>query len=196
MRTRNADKQELVKQKAIELIVNDGFDGFSVNKLARACSISVATLYIYYRDKDDLIRQIGLEVGQTFFAHTFRDFSPQMPFAEGLTKQWENRARFWLEYPQEVAFYEMIRLSPYGEFILEESMVAFKEIMSEFLHRAIRNKELTPVTPEVFWSVAYGPLYTLLRFHSAKKGLGGNAFELSDQHLSDALKLVIKALTP
>ncbi|CCH51225.1 TetR family transcriptional regulator [Fibrisoma limi BUZ 3] len=196
MRTRNADKQELVKQKAIELIVNDGFDGFSVNKLARACSISVATLYIYYRDKDDLIRQIGLEVGQTFFAHTFRDFSPQMPFAEGLTKQWENRARFWLEYPQEVAFYEMIRLSPYGEFVLEESMVAFKEIMSEFLHRAIRNKELTPVTPEVFWSVAYGPLYTLLRFHSAKKGLGGNAFELSDQHLADALKLVIKALTP
>ena len=55
MRTRNIDKQELVKKKAIEMLVDIGFEGFSMNKLAQACDISVATLYIYYKDKDDLI---------------------------------------------------------------------------------------------------------------------------------------------
>jgi hypothetical protein len=37
MRTRNADKQLLVKQKAIEMLVADGFQGFSMNRLAAAC---------------------------------------------------------------------------------------------------------------------------------------------------------------
>ena len=47
MRTRDTDKEQLVKQKAIELLVNDGLDGFSMNKLAKACDIAVATLDIY-----------------------------------------------------------------------------------------------------------------------------------------------------
>ena len=56
MRTRDTDKEKLVIEKAIEQIVQDGFQGFSMNKLAKACNISVATLYIYYQDKDDLIK--------------------------------------------------------------------------------------------------------------------------------------------
>ena len=58
MRSRDSVKVDLVKQKAIELLVRSGVEGFSVNKLAKACGISVATLYIYYRDKDDLIRKV------------------------------------------------------------------------------------------------------------------------------------------
>jgi AcrR family transcriptional regulator len=63
---RNTDKQDLVKETAISLLAKQGFEGFSMNKLAKACGISVATLYIYYADKDDLIKQIGLEMGREF----------------------------------------------------------------------------------------------------------------------------------
>ena len=70
MRTRDTDKEKLVIEKAIELIVSDGFEGFSMNKLARLCKISVATLYIYYQHKDDLIKKIGIEIGTAFFSHT------------------------------------------------------------------------------------------------------------------------------
>ncbi len=66
MRTRNTDKEQLVKQKAIEMIVKDGFQGFSMNRLAMACDISVATLYIYYKDKDDLIKKIGLRLANVY----------------------------------------------------------------------------------------------------------------------------------
>src|SRR6201989_577689 len=101
MRTRNAEKEELVRQEAIEMLVQDGFQGFSMNRLAKACGISVATLYIYYQDKDDLIKKIGVEIGQNFFYETLKDFSPAMPFKEGLRQQWENRSGFALKYPNE-----------------------------------------------------------------------------------------------
>jgi TetR/AcrR family transcriptional repressor of multidrug resistance operon len=196
MRTRNADKEELVRQNAIEMLVKDGFQDFSMNRLAKECGISVATLYIYYQDKDDLIKKIGVAIGNNFFGEMLKDFSPAMSFKEGLKKQWENRSRVALKHPKEAACYEIIRHSHHGEYILKESLKGFKSAMSDFFHNAVHRKELAPVSVEVFWSVAYGPLYTLLRFHSEGKSIGGMPFKFSKKTMEEAFQLVIKALTP
>lgn len=196
MRTRNTDKELLVKQQAIEMLVEDGFQGFSMNRLTKACGISVATLYIYYKDKDDLIQKIGVEIGTKFFYETLKDFSPTMSFKDGLKKQWENRSRFAIKFPNEVACFEIIRHSTHGDYILQESLKDFKTAMGDFFKNAINKKELVPVSLEVFWSVAYGPLYALLRFHSEGKSLGGKSFTLTKKMMDESFELVIKALTP
>ena len=51
MRGRDLNKVDLVKLNAMELLVRTGFEGFTMNKLAKECKISVATLYIYYKIK-------------------------------------------------------------------------------------------------------------------------------------------------
>ena len=196
MRIRDTNKERVVKEKAAEMLVEYGFEGFSMNRLARACGISVATLYIYYKDKEDLIKKLGVEIGEQFFTETLKGFSEEMSFKEGLKKQWENRARFSLKYPREVAAYEIIRHSSHGDYILTESMKGFKEAMESFFSGAIKRRELLPVSTELFWAVAYGPLYTLLRFHSEGKSIGGKSFKLSKKTLNDALELAVKALTP
>jgi AcrR family transcriptional regulator len=196
MRTRNIKKEALVIEQAINMLVNEGMEGFGMNRLADACGISVATLYIYYADKNDLIRKIGGEIGERFMAYTLDGFSPEMPFAEGLRKQWENRARFTLKYSKEVACYEVIRNSVHGDQILDESLKEFRTVMNKFCRNAIKKKELLPVSLNAFWSVAYGPLYTLLRFHDAGKSIGGKKYRFSKSNMEETLQLVIKALTP
>ncbi len=178
------------------MLVHDGFEGFSMNKLARACQVSVATLYIYYHDKDDLIKKIGVEIGQKFFDETLKGFSVDMSFREGLKKQWENRSRYALKYPLEVAAYEIIRHSTHGEYILDKSMKKFGDVMQGFFQGAINRKELVPLPVELFWAVAYGPLYTLLRFHTEGKSIGGHPFRLSKKMMDEAFELTAKALTP
>ncbi len=196
MRTRNADKQGLVKEKAIELLVKEGFQGFSMNKLAKACGISVATLYIYYHDKDDLIKQLGIEIGKKFFAYALKDFDPALPFAEGLYKQWDNRIAFAMENRSEAACYEVIRHSPHGEYVLEQSFGNFGETMGRFCHNAIDKGQLVPLTMEVFWSIAYGPLYNMLRFDAEGKSFGNRKFVFTNEMKEEAFAIVIKALTP
>jgi len=197
MRTRDTDKEKLVTQKAIEQIVQDGFQGFSMNKLAKACSISVATLYIYYKDKDDLIEKIGFEIGSRFFSSTIKDFSPDMSFEEGLWKQWQNRAAFAMAHPLEVACLEVIKHSPHRDRIMASDKLSdFKEIMTRFITNALSNSELVPMSFEVFWSVAYGPLYTLLNFHREGKSMGGKPFGLTATMMEEAFKATIKALKP
>lgn len=196
MRTRDTNKEEIVKQKAIEMLVKLGIEGFGMNRLAKESGVSVATLYIYYTDKDDLIKKIGVEIGQNFFNEMVKDFLPTMPFKEGLRKQWENRARFALKYPLNVACWELLSHSSYRDYILEQSLSDFKIKMSTFLQNAITKKELLPISTEVFWSIAYGPLYSLLRFENEGKNFGGGPFKLTQKTTDEAFELVIKALTP
>lgn len=196
MRARDIEKEKLVKENAIELLVRDGFEGFSMSKLSKACNISVATIYIYYKDKDDLIKQLGIEEGRHMMDSMTNGFSPDMPFEEGLKKQWENRAAYHLKNPRRAAFTDVIRNSPHCDVVLKETKGCFKEIMESFIKNAIKNKELKPMPLEVFWSVAYGPLYNLLRFHKEGKSLGGKSFQFSNAVMYQTLELVLKALKP
>ncbi|PKB15576.1 TetR/AcrR family transcriptional regulator [Flavobacterium sp. 5] len=196
MRTRDINKEEIVKQKAIEMLAKKGIEGFSMNRLAKDSEISVATLYIYYSDKDDLIQKLGIEIGQDFFHEMGKDFSSTMPFKEGLRKQWENRARFAKKNPLKVACWELLSHSSYRDLILTESLANFKIIMTQFFQNAVTKKELVPISPEVFWSIAYGPLYSLLRFENEGKNFSGKPFKLTKEATEESFELVIKALTP
>lgn len=196
MRTRDLNKEEIVKQKAIEMIVSQGVEGFGMNRLAKECGVSVATLYIYYSDKEDLIRKVGIEIGRDFFNKMLDGFSADMSFKDGLKKQWENRIHFTLNFTQLAICFEILKQSTHGDAIVAEITGDFKKTMSQFMMRAIEQKEVVPVTFEVFWSIAYGSLYSLLELHREGKSMSGKPFKFTEQIKNEAFNLVLKALTP
>jgi len=197
MRTRDEAKEKAIREHAMKLIVKEGFDGLSMHKLAKAAGISVATIYIYYKDREDLIMNLcNLEMERLAEA-TLKNFDPQMPFAEGLKVQWKNRAAFCLQNPIEAQFIERMRHSPYHDIVRNNMKKDFSDAMYAFLENAIKRKELVSIPVDVFWSLAYGPLYQMVKFHWDKHRFPGREpFELTDKVMNQALKLVIKALTP
>lgn len=196
MRIRDTHKEALVKQNAIEMLLRDGFDGFSMQKLARACGISVGTLYIYYKNKEDLIIRLGIDEGMRMTQATMKGFSPDMPFAEGLKKQWENRSAYWLKHRDAAKFFEKIKRTQYAEPILEEIGSYFRPIMKKFSENAIANKQLHFISFESYWSVAFGPLYTLLEFEDKGRSVGNRSYKFSKKTMYQTLELVLRALTP
>ena len=194
MRTRNADKEQLVKEKAIALIVADGLDGFSINKLAKACGISVATLYIYYKDKEDLITTIALEEATRMSNYTLNDFDPEASFADGLRVQWQNRYRYMMENPTAMLFVEQLRSSVYQKKVFSGITRAFKDVMGKFIKNAVERGEINTLPIEVYWSVAFAPLYTLVRFHNEGMSIGGKPFSITDELLWQTFELVLKGL--
>ncbi|RYE24319.1 MAG: TetR/AcrR family transcriptional regulator [Sphingobacteriales bacterium] len=196
MRTRNVDKQELVRQKTIEMIVTDGLEGFSVNKLAKACDISVATIYIYYKDKDDLITQVGIEEGRRMSEATLKGFDENAGFEEGLRIQWRNRAKFMMTNNTAQLFFEQLRNSSYQEKIFKSIQQYFIDTLGKFMKNCIARKEINPLPIEVYWSVAFAPLYNLIRFHQEGRSLGGKKFRLSDKLIWQTFDLVVKGLKP
>lgn len=195
MRTRDLSKENIVKVKTIELIGKEGFEGFSVNKLAKACSISVATIYIYYKDKDDLLTRIGTEHILSWNNAMLHNFDPNISFEEGLKYQWKNRVKFHKKYPYALNFFDKMKNSSYQEKVFAPLMQDFKMAMQSFITNAINNKEITPIlTPEIFYCMAYAPLNNLIQFENMGKSIGGKPFKLTDKILWRTFELVIIAL--
>jgi AcrR family transcriptional regulator len=187
----------MIRQEAMAMIVKHGFDGLSLHKLARAAGVSPATIYIYFKDREDLILKMYQEVSTRMFEETLTGFDPKMDFEEGLRLQWINRARYFLKRPLEMHFMEQIRFSPMHDRAIAMSGAKFKQMMREFVGNAIMRKQLVAVPLEVYWSVAFAPLYQLVKFHIHKKNMSGTGtFVLSERMLETTLQLVLKALKP
>ena len=96
MRLRDDIKEGAVREKALQMIVKEGFDGLSMQKLAKAAGVSPATLYIYYKDREDLIINLYMFEMKKMSDATLEGFSPEMHFEEGLKVQWMNRAKYFM----------------------------------------------------------------------------------------------------
>ncbi len=193
MRTRDEQKVALVKQEAIRQVAEEGLEDFSMNKLARACGISVATLYIYFKDKDDLIIRIAEEEGDRMGEAFLKDFDPAFSFEDGMRIQWRNRYQYALAQPLSSAFCEQIRSSSYQQRFLTDFKKQFKGAISTFIDHAVEQGEIQRMPLEVFWAMAYGPLYTLIRFHKEGQSIGGKKYALRETDLWQSFELMMRA---
>lgn len=193
MRTRNVDKENLVKQKAIELIVKEGLEGFSMNKLAKACKISVNTLYIYYKDRDDLIIKIACEEGKLASDTMISEFDCNAGFEEGLRLQWKSRYKYLIARPLLTPFFEQLQSSTYQHYFMQATN-GYKDMVSRFMQNAIDGGEINDLPLEVYWSIAFAPLYTLISFHHKGQNPAGKPFKMTDKLLWKTFDLVVKAL--
>lgn len=197
MRTRDEAKEASIRKQAMVLIVEEGFDGLSMHKLAKAANVSVATIYIYFKDRENLILTICKDEMVRMADAFLKGFDPKMSFEEGLKMQWKNRAGFWLNNPLEGQFLERLRHSPYHDKVTQYQKQEFLDAMHAFVRNAVENRELVKLPIEVFWSVAYAPLYQLVKFHmDGSKFPGGKPITFNSTLMNKALQAVLKGLRP
>ena len=196
MRVRDENKIESILDQARTMIVAHGFDGLSMQKLAKAAGVSPATIYIYFKDREDLLIQLYKSESNKFFEFIFQDFDPEMDFATGLSIQWKNRAKYVIEHPDEAHLMESFSFTPLYKKAIRLRDTRFSAGMKYFVKKAIANKELVPMPIEIYWSMAFAPLYNLVRFHKAGMNMAGDPFVLTDEMLMQTLSLVLKALRP
>lgn len=64
MRRKDDEKQQSIKKAVVQLILEEGFQGASISKIARMAGVSPATVYIYYDNKDAMLRDIYQEYAE------------------------------------------------------------------------------------------------------------------------------------
>lgn len=58
-------KAELI-QNGLKILDEEGYEGFSLRKVAKACNVTQTAAYRHFADKDSLVTAIALEVEQRF----------------------------------------------------------------------------------------------------------------------------------
>lgn len=62
MRTKDENKVKAIRQAVIDLSQKDGFTNLTTANVAKKAEVSPATIYLYYKDKTDLLSRLYEEV--------------------------------------------------------------------------------------------------------------------------------------
>lgn len=137
-----------ILESAREIFVSDGYDGFSMRKLAGKIGYSPTTIYLYFTNKDDLLFAICEEFFANFFVELTRIRSVSQDPVETLRQAFVYLIEFGLKNPNQykVIFFTKSIYGTMGELIQKESMarntyLAFKEMIRDCI-KAGRLREL------------------------------------------------------
>ena len=193
MREKSVEKMDALHEKAIELIVELGFDGFSLHKLAQATGMSAGNIYTYFENKELLLIRCYNYANFNFSTVVLRRFRPDMGLKEGLWHQWQNRYAMIRKYPIKFQFTEQFRNSPLIN-LHGTTNPRLRDTMLAFVKCCVEKGELADLPEEVFWALAYGPFYTLVNFNLRQSNMAGKPFTLSPALLKQTFDRVLKSL--
>ena len=67
MRRKDNEKERCIKDAVIKLILQEGFHGTSISKIAKMAGVSPATVYIYFENKENMLQDIYSEVSEEIY---------------------------------------------------------------------------------------------------------------------------------
>ncbi len=137
-----------ILDSAREIFINDGYDSFSMRKLAERINYSPTTIYLYFKNKDDLLFAICEEFFGDFFAELNHIRSDSQDPIETLREAFLYLVEFGLKNPNQykVIFFTKSVYGTMDQLVEKESMarntyLAFKDMVRECI-KAGRLREL------------------------------------------------------
>jgi AcrR family transcriptional regulator len=78
MRKKDDEKEKSIKEAVIKLILEEGFHGTSISKIAKTAGVSPATVYIYYENKETMLQDIYREYSEEIFSYLLNRVHQEM----------------------------------------------------------------------------------------------------------------------
>lgn len=69
MRHKDEDKARRIKEAVIRLVLEQGFEGASVSKIAKEAGVSPSTVYVYYENKEQMLASIYEEYSVNIYEY-------------------------------------------------------------------------------------------------------------------------------
>ncbi len=91
MRKKDDEKRNSIKRAVVNIILEKGMNGASISKIAKTAGVSPATVYIYYENKDEMLRDIYNEYAEDIFSHLLQNLTIEMTgeqFIDSLVREY------------------------------------------------------------------------------------------------------------
>ena len=93
MRYRDEAKQNAVIEATVKLVNQIGFAATSTAKIAKEANVSSATIYIYYKNKEDLLVSTYVDIKKKMGEAFLKDFDDSLPIRDILKTALSNLTR-------------------------------------------------------------------------------------------------------
>jgi AcrR family transcriptional regulator len=188
MRKKDEIKQDALFKATVKLVNEIGFVSSSVSKIAREAGISPATIYIDYKNKEDLLVSTYMDIKRDLIKAILADFNDTRPIRDIFKKIWFNMFDYIHQNKADFQFTEQFANSPYTSLIDPREMDQMFMPIVQVIQRGIEQKIIKNVDFTILSAFIYYPIYTLSnsRIHSN--------FEMSKENIEAAFTLAWDAI--
>jgi len=184
------DKRDAILQATQSLLASLGFHGFSIRQVAERAGVAAGTVYLYFDDREDLIRQLRERIIREVARSVFANHDAEKDLSEQYRGICHNYWRFCVDFPEILSCkaqfdhlpVEVLRLQS------EELKAGFRPLYQLFATGRMRG-EIKDLCDEVLFSLTLEPLGSLAR----KQTLG--MIEMNEQCLTSVIDACWDAIT-
>lgn len=188
MRIKDVNKQEAIIKATVELVNEIGFVSSSVAKIAKRANVSPATLYIYYKNKDDLLVSTYIEIKKKMSRVLLKNIDETKPLRDVIFDIWRNGFEFVKDNRAFYQYAEQFSNSPYSELIDHKKLEKHFEPMYKVLQRGIDEKIIKDVSFDILAVFIFYPIMLLSNSKVCK------TIKLNEREIETAFNLAWDAI--
>lgn len=141
MKLKDETKKASIRQATLNVVLKNGIAGVKMARIAKDVNLSVSTLYVYHKNKEELLTSIYLDIFRERLAISNTNESEGLSFVLRLNKKWLTSVNFSTKNYRELNFVEQMKRSPYYEKILRK-IKAEKHLLFDSILEEGRNQKL------------------------------------------------------
>ena len=190
MRIKDELKQEAIIQATIKLVNKIGFASSSVAKIAKEANVSPATIYIYYKNKEDLLVSTYLNIKQQMGIAMLKDFNESKPIRDTFRTFWINSFDYISKRPKFFYYAEQFVNSPYSELVNKSAAEKYFEPIIKIIKKGIDQQIIKDVSIDILSAFIFHPIVVLANPRKIRDTkLDRKTIETTFQLAWDAIKL-------
>ena len=120
MKLKDQTKKESIRQATLNVVLSKGIAGVKMAAISKAVGLSVSTIHVYHKNKEELLISIYLQIFKERLAITIAKEGSKVPYKLRLKKKWLSSVKFNTEKFRELNFIEQMKQSPYYSMVLEK----------------------------------------------------------------------------
>ena len=188
MRTKDDEKETALFEATVKLVNEIGFASSSVSKIAGEAGVSPATIYVYYKNKEDLLVSTYIEIKLDLSKALLQDFNDKLPIRDILRNVWFNMFEYISNNLEYYKFVEQFSNSPYSSLVNREEVEQYFVPIVKVMQTGIEQKIIKNVSFDILTAFMYVPITVLanpVKFPD---------FELSEKNIETAFTLAWDAI--
>jgi AcrR family transcriptional regulator len=162
-------KRDDLLNAALKLIAEQGFHAAPMSQIAEKANIGVGTIYRYFKNKEELINGLYLEIRKRMAEAIMKGSDEKAPIKAQFVHALKNLIQYLMVNPTEIQFTEQYENSPFITEATKNEILKTASPLSDLLERAKREKLLKDLPFEMLMSMFSGVSMGLLKAYLQKK---------------------------
>lgn len=161
MRSRDTIKQAALFEATVKLVNEIGFASSSVSKIAKEAQISPATLYIYHKNKEDLLVSTYVRIKRDMGRTILEDFDDKLPVRDIFRIVWFNIFEYVSVHPAYFQYAEQFSNSPYSSLVDKQEIEQYFAPLIQVVTRGTELKIIKDVELDILTAFLFHPIMAL-----------------------------------